>query len=186
MAVPEWFGLTGAVISISFLVALGVLNLNAVLAAAPDQVVQPLGLKGRLLGRLGRCGEIGSRELLADTLRERGAQVDCVSCYQRRGPSGGFGPLLALWAAGQLDALTLSSSEALRFLLAGLDASARSRLAATPVFVPHARIAESARPRALCEAGARLPIRNFPGWKSICRQRMLPSRRSSPTKSMWR
>ncbi len=87
----------------------------------------------------------GGRELLADTLRERGAQVDCVSCYQRRGPSGGFGPLLALWAAGQLDALTLSSSEALRFLLAGLDASARSRLAATPVFVPHARIAESAR-----------------------------------------
>ncbi len=54
-AVPEWFGLTGAVISISFLVALGVLNLNAVLAAAPDQVVQPLGLKGRLLGRLGRA-----------------------------------------------------------------------------------------------------------------------------------
>ena len=54
-AVPEWFGLTGAVISISFLVALGVLNLNAVLAAAPDQVVQPAGLKGRLLGRLGRA-----------------------------------------------------------------------------------------------------------------------------------
>jgi high-affinity nickel-transport protein len=50
--VPEWFGLLGAVISIGFLVALGSLNLAAVLRAEPDQVVQPVGLKGRLLGRL--------------------------------------------------------------------------------------------------------------------------------------
>lgn len=53
--VPEWFGVTGAVISIGFLVALGVLNLNAVLAAEPDALVQPVGLKGRLLGRLGQA-----------------------------------------------------------------------------------------------------------------------------------
>ena len=51
-AVPEWFGLLGAVISIAFLVALGSLNLAAVLRAAPDQMVQPVGLKGRLLGSL--------------------------------------------------------------------------------------------------------------------------------------
>lgn len=50
--VPPWFGPTGAVISIAFLVALGVLNLSAVLSAEPDQVVQPVGLKGRLLGSL--------------------------------------------------------------------------------------------------------------------------------------
>lgn len=51
-AVPEWFGVLGAVISIAFLVALGSLNLAAVLRAGPDQVVQPVGLKGRLLGSL--------------------------------------------------------------------------------------------------------------------------------------
>ena len=51
-AVPEWFELLGALISIAFLVGLGLLNLAAVLRAGPDQVVQPLGLKGRLLGRL--------------------------------------------------------------------------------------------------------------------------------------
>jgi nickel/cobalt transporter (NiCoT) family protein len=51
-AVPEWFGLLGALISIAFLVAIGSLNLAAVLRAAPDEVVQPLGLKGRLLGKL--------------------------------------------------------------------------------------------------------------------------------------
>ena len=50
--VPEWFGLLGSLISIAFLVALGSLNLAAVLRAAPDQMVQPVGLKGRLLGNL--------------------------------------------------------------------------------------------------------------------------------------
>ena len=50
--VPEWFGLLGSLISIAFLVALGSLNLLAVLRAAPDEVVQPIGLKGRLLGNL--------------------------------------------------------------------------------------------------------------------------------------
>lgn len=53
-AVPDWFGLLGSLISIGFLVALGSLNLAAVLRAGPDQVVQPVGLKGRLLGRLRR------------------------------------------------------------------------------------------------------------------------------------
>ncbi len=51
-AVPEWFGLLGAVISIAFLVALGSLNLAAVLRAEPHEIVQPVGLKGRLLGGL--------------------------------------------------------------------------------------------------------------------------------------
>ena len=50
--VPEWFGILGSLISIAFLVALGSLNLLAVLRAGPDEVVQPVGLKGRLLGNL--------------------------------------------------------------------------------------------------------------------------------------
>lgn len=54
-AVPEWFGVLGAVISIFFLLALGGLNLAAVLRAGPDEVVQPVGLKGRLLGGLRRA-----------------------------------------------------------------------------------------------------------------------------------
>jgi high-affinity nickel-transport protein len=54
--VPEWFGTLGAVISIAFLFALGSLNLAAVLKAEPDEVVQPVGLKGRWLGRLRHAG----------------------------------------------------------------------------------------------------------------------------------
>ena len=50
--VPEWFGTLGGVISIAFLVVLGSLNLSAVLRAEPHEIVQPIGLKGRLLGNL--------------------------------------------------------------------------------------------------------------------------------------
>lgn len=49
---PGWLELSGAWISIGFLTVLGILNLGAVLAAAPDEVVVPVGLKGRLLGGL--------------------------------------------------------------------------------------------------------------------------------------
>jgi high-affinity nickel-transport protein len=55
-AVPEWMEDIGAWISITFLALLGSLNLAAVLSAQPDQVVQPVGLKGRFLGRLLRTG----------------------------------------------------------------------------------------------------------------------------------
>jgi uroporphyrinogen-III synthase len=87
----------------------------------------------------------GGRELLADTLRERGAEVDCIPCYRRSGPADGVMPLLAAWRAGKLDALTVSSSEGLRYLVDLLDAEGRRYLQKTPVFVPHARIAENAR-----------------------------------------
>ena len=86
----------------------------------------------------------GGRELLADTLRERGATVDCVTCYRRAGPDSGTAPLLAAWRAGRLDALAVSSSEGLRYLHDLLDDEGRRWLSATPLFVPHARIAESA------------------------------------------
>ena len=56
-AVPEWFGLLGALVSIVFLIALGGLNLAAVLRAGPQEVVQPVGFKGRLLGGLGRASQ---------------------------------------------------------------------------------------------------------------------------------
>lgn len=87
----------------------------------------------------------GGRELLADTLRERGASVDCITCYRRSGPSHGLVPLLAAWRGGQLDALTVSSSEGLRYLVDLLDAEGFAFLQKAPLFVPHARIAENAR-----------------------------------------
>lgn len=86
----------------------------------------------------------GGRELLAETLTVRGAQVDLVSCYRRLPPVTGLQNLRAALRDGSLAALTLSSSEGLRYLVDGLDAEERSALDRLPVFVPHARIAENA------------------------------------------
>lgn len=83
------------------------------------------------------------RELLADTLLERGAQVDCVSCYQRSVPDDP-GPIVSLLRNNRLDALTISSSEGLRSLWALLDTDSCERLRGLPLFVAHPRIAEMA------------------------------------------
>lgn len=85
----------------------------------------------------------GGRELLADTLRARGAEVDCVTCYHRSAPTDAAS-VLVLLRNRQLDALAISSSEGLRNLLQLLDTDARKRLSHLPVFVPHRRIAEVA------------------------------------------
>ena len=50
--VPQWMELFGAWISIAFLIALGLVNLTAVMRTNPAHVVRPIGLKGRLFGRL--------------------------------------------------------------------------------------------------------------------------------------
>jgi len=86
----------------------------------------------------------GGRDLLAESLRERGAEVTHVTCYQRTAP-GTTAPLEALWRSDRLDGLTVSSSEGLRNLVGLLDAPAFASLRTTPVFVPHRRIAEVAK-----------------------------------------
>lgn len=87
----------------------------------------------------------GGRELLGDTLRARGAQVDYVECYRRSRPAADPAPLLAAWAGGFLHAVTATSSEGLRNLHAMVGARGRDALLATPLFVPHPRIAGAAR-----------------------------------------
>jgi len=81
------------------------------------------------------------RELLGDTLKARGAQIDYIACYQRSKPDLDGAALLA----ASPGAITVSSSEALGYLWQMLDEPGRTRLAAIPLFVPHARIAELAR-----------------------------------------
>jgi uroporphyrinogen-III synthase len=86
----------------------------------------------------------GGRELLGEALSERGAQVDYVECYRRDKPHGDFETMAAAWRGGEIDALTLTSSEGLDNLWELFDQVSRSSMAATPTFVPHPRIAERA------------------------------------------
>lgn len=86
----------------------------------------------------------GGRELLADTLRARGAEVLHVTCYRRLAPRDGADMLCAAVKAGTLHALTITSSESVRNLLALAGADCLAQLRWLPLFVPHARIAEQA------------------------------------------
>jgi high-affinity nickel-transport protein len=52
---PAWLEASGLWISVFFLTLLGVVNLGAVLGAAPGEVVAPVGVKGRYLARLTRA-----------------------------------------------------------------------------------------------------------------------------------
>lgn len=88
----------------------------------------------------------GGRNLLADTLRARGATVEFVCCYQRSCPALDPGLILQPCAQGELHGLLLTSTEGVGNLLtiigaaAGLDA-----LRKLTVFVSHPRIAAAAQ-----------------------------------------
>lgn len=86
----------------------------------------------------------GGRELLAEQLRKRGGTVDYINCYTRRCPEHSPDGLLRLWEAGQLDAVTVTSSEGLHNLVAMVGQLGLAWLRKTPLFVPHARIAAAA------------------------------------------
>ena len=88
-------------------------------------------------------GEDG-RALLGDTLAARGASVEYAACYRRTRPKA-HPPS---WKPGELDAITVSSAQGLANLFEMLDPGL---LKATPLFVPHPRIADQARSRAVRE-----------------------------------
>jgi len=86
----------------------------------------------------------GGRELLGDTLAARGAAVEYAECYRRARPRADSAPLLATWARGGVDAVTVSSAQGLANLFDMLGKLGQQWLRTTPLFVPHPRVAEAA------------------------------------------
>lgn len=99
----------------------------------------------------------GGREALGDTLAARGAHVEYAECYRRSVPRRDPKPLLEAWTRGELDAVVVTSSEGLANLFAMVGAAGEAHLRATPLFVPHARIAENARLRGVREVVTTTP-----------------------------
>ncbi len=82
----------------------------------------------------------GGRDVLADTLKTRGAEVTFAECYQRINPQHNVRMLDQLWQEKKLHGIVVTSSEALRHLLAL--AANSVWLKQVPLIVNHARIAE--------------------------------------------
>jgi uroporphyrinogen-III synthase len=90
------------------------------------------------------------RELLAATLRDRGARVDYVSVYRRlpaRHSPEELSDLERLWRAGGIDCVTVMSVESLDNLLTVLPRYCLDALPDTPLVTQSARVIQTAADR---------------------------------------
>ncbi|MCL5669490.1 MAG: uroporphyrinogen-III synthase [Gammaproteobacteria bacterium] len=87
----------------------------------------------------------GGRELLAQSLRERGACVEYAEVYQRARPQVDVSVLLEELRQNKVQVVTATSSEAVHNLLEMAGEEGAVRLRALPLVVLSARIAEEAR-----------------------------------------
>nr|WP_234461697.1 uroporphyrinogen-III synthase [Stutzerimonas stutzeri] len=86
----------------------------------------------------------GGRELLAETLRGRGVQVDILELYRRTLPDYPPGALAGTVRSERLNGLVVSSGQGL-LSLRELAADTWPELLELPLFVPSPRVAEMAR-----------------------------------------
>lgn len=89
------------------------------------------------------------RELLRDSLQQRGATVEYVEVYRRRVPQRNPANLIRNWAQ-MAEAVTVSSAQVLDNLFDMLGEEGAELLRATPLVVPSTRVAEHAAERG-CE-----------------------------------
>ncbi|WP_020167112.1 MULTISPECIES: uroporphyrinogen-III synthase [Methylotenera] len=99
---------------------------------------------------------IGGRDVLAETLKARGAIVTFAECYQRINPQTNCDLLAKLWAEKKLHGVVVTSSEAMRHLLDL--AGDLGWLKKVTLYVNHARIAELP-----LQLGLKVKIADTPG-----------------------
>jgi uroporphyrinogen-III synthase len=93
------------------------------------------------------------REVLADTLRARGAQIQYAEVYRRRRARQDPAALLRRWRAGEVDIVSVTSNSALRYLVEIVEDGGAELLRATPLAVISER---------QCQLAARLKFRYIP------------------------
>lgn len=87
------------------------------------------------------------RELLATTLRERGATVEYLDVYERKPHRPSAREIAAIedaWRGGGIDLITVMSVESLQSLLEILPGYCRERLPDTPLVTPSRRVIKTA------------------------------------------
>ncbi|MEO8628221.1 MAG: uroporphyrinogen-III synthase [Betaproteobacteria bacterium] len=118
----------------------------------------------------------GGRERLAEALRRRGADVVYAECYRRRQPQADPGELLARWERGALHAVTVMSSETLDNFWNMIGPRGQELFGRTPLFMPHASIAEHAADLGLTQTAITPPgdegmVRGLSAWFALQPQR---------------
>jgi uroporphyrinogen-III synthase len=135
---------------------------HAVIAPAGEADSEALAALPELQDLRGRSVVIfrgrGGREWLRARLEARGARVEYAECYRRARPDADVGALLARWQRGGIEAASITSAEGLANFFEMLGPTGRGYLCATPVFVPHPRIAAAAE-----QLGVREIIATGPG-----------------------
>lgn len=127
-AAPEWLESSGAWISITFLVLLGGLNLRAVYAAAPHEMVHPVGLKGRWVARFGRVTHPGGVALVGALFALSFDTVSQAALFAMAGvQAGGWMPAAGLGLIFMSGMLLADGANGLWIarLIARADATAR-------------------------------------------------------------
>ena len=87
----------------------------------------------------------GGRELLANSLGQRGAIVEYAECYRRACPDSSAAELLRRGLDNPIHGIVVTSSEGLRNLCSLLGESGVAWLSSIPVFVPHPNIEQAGR-----------------------------------------
>lgn len=90
----------------------------------------------------------GGRETLGETLQRRGAHVEYAECYRRGKPHVDTTPLMRRWARGDIDIVSVTSTQALRNLYDLVGKLGQQWLVKTPIVVVSERTAA-----ACCELG---------------------------------
>ena len=114
----------------------------------------------------------GGREVLADRLRQQGAQVVYAECYRRLRPSTDATALIARWESGGLHAVTVMSGETLDNLWSMLGVGGQRLLRHTPLFAPHPNIGQRAAGLGLTEVAITPPgdegvLRGLTAWFAL-------------------
>ncbi|BAZ92730.1 uroporphyrinogen-III synthase [Thiohalobacter thiocyanaticus] len=112
--------------------------------AAPSPFTSEALLALPDLQRLADCSIVilrgrGGRELIRDTLCQRGARVEALELYERRLPEADSAALLQRWHSGGIDAVLVTSNAILDNLLELLGEAGRELLRRTPLIVPSER-----------------------------------------------
>ncbi|WP_455209350.1 uroporphyrinogen-III synthase [Kaarinaea lacus] len=94
----------------------------------------------------------GGRELLATTLRERGAAVEYAECYRREKPDNDPKELVKQLSQGEIDIVTVTSNESLQNLYDLVAGPAHSVLLQLPIIALSERTSRLAQ-----ELGFKLP-----------------------------